>query len=225
MHARFFITILLYTFSVGLALTGLLVDSHAAQQAAPADKTKIKKCQDATGKWHYGDTADETCSQSKIIEMNKRGIETKQVAAPLTGEQIKTKEIEQEEQKKQVQLAAERARKDKILVSTYANEGDLTAMRDRKLAEIDALIRGSQETRTAQQTALARLQAKAKDESGGGKPVPAQTQTSIDKTLAVIAKQETFIQSKHQEREKVTQQFQADLDRYRQLKTKPVEKQ
>mgnify|MGYP001573511684 CR=1 FL=1 len=111
------------------------------------------------------------------------------------------------------------------MVSIYANEGDITAMRDRKLAEIDAQIRGSQATLAAQQGALARLQAKAKDESGGGKPVPEQTQTGIGKAEAVIAKQAAFIQSKLQEQAAIKQQFQADLERYRQIKTKPAEKQ
>ena len=42
MHARFFITVC--TFSMGLALAGLPVNGHAAQQSAPSDKGKIKKC-------------------------------------------------------------------------------------------------------------------------------------------------------------------------------------
>lgn len=222
MHTRSFLT--LCAFSFGLALAGLPALCDAAQQATPAGKAKIKKCQDAAGKWHYGDTADEACRQSKIIEMNKRGVETKEIAAPLTGEQLKTKELEQEEQSKQAQLAAERARKDKILINTYVNEDDLIAMRDRKLAEIDALIRGSQNTLAAQQAGLARLQAKAKDESQGGKPVSASTQTGIDKSLAVIAKQESFIQNKQSEREAITRQYQDDLERFRLLKTKPAEK-
>jgi hypothetical protein len=214
----------LATCSIGLAIAPLPGISHAAQQSAPSDTGKIKKCQDTAGQWHYGDKADEACSQSKIIEINKRGVETKQIAAPLTPEEIQAKEGEKQAQQQKAQADAERARKDKILVSSYANENDLNAMRDRKLGEIDMQIRGSQETLTAQQTSLARLEAKAKDEGSGGKPVSAQTQTGIDKTRAVIAKQEIFIQTKQQEREKVNQQFQADLERFRQLKTRPVEK-
>lgn len=223
MHARLFIA--LRILPIALALMGLPMNGHAAPPSTETDKSKIKKCQDAAGKWHYGDNADDACRESKVIEINKRGIETKQLAAPLTEEERKARDIELEEQQKQAQQAAERARRDKILVSSYVNEGDIIAMRDRKLGEIDAQIRGSQETLTAQQTALARLQAKAKDEGSAGKPVSAQTQSSIDKTQKVIVKQETYIQTKHKEREAVSQQFQADLERFRQLKTKPAEKQ
>lgn len=215
---------LMYGFLIGLTLAGLSVSGHAAQQSTPIDKGTIKKCQDATGKWHYGDTAAAACRESKITEINKRGVETKEVAAPLTEEQIKAKEIEQAEQEKLARLAAEQARKDKLLVNSYANEGELIAMRDRKLAEIDALILGSQETLTAQQAALERLQAKAKEESQSGKPVTVQTQKSLDKTLAVIAKQEAFMHNKRQERVAIAQQYQADLERFRQIKTRPADK-
>ncbi len=216
-------SIILCNVLVGLGLVSATLDT--ADAAPPAAKAKIKKCQDAAGKWHYGDTADEQCSQSKVIEINKRGIETKEIAAPLTEEERKAKELEQAEQEKAAQLAVERKRKDKILLSTYTSEADITAMRDRKLAEIDVQIRGSQATLKNQQDALARLQAKAKAEGGGGKPTSEQTLTAVSKTEATIAKQQAFIQAKQQEQETIKQQFQADLERYRQLKTRPAEKQ
>lgn len=207
---------------VAVGLVGATLNtSVAASPSTAKDKVKIKKCQDAAGRWHYGDTADEECSQSKVIEMNKRGIETKEIAAPLTGEERKAKELEQAEQEKEAQLAAERKRKDKILLGTYASEADITTMRNRKLSEIDVQIRGSQATLKTQQDALTRLQTKAKAEGNQASP---QTQANISKTEATIAKQQTFIQTKQQEQETVKQQFQADLERYRQLKTKPAEK-
>ncbi|MBI5611577.1 MAG: hypothetical protein HY942_00695 [Gammaproteobacteria bacterium] len=210
---------------VGLGFVGAaLTTPVAAAPPTAKDKVKIKKCQDASGKWHYGDTADEECSQSKVIEINKRGIETKEIAAPLTADERQARELEQAEKEKEAALAAERKRKDKILLSTYTSEADITAMRDRKLSEIDVQIRGSQATLKNQQDALARLQAKAKTE-GNGKPGSEPTLASIAKTEAVIAKQQTFIQTKQQEQEVIKQQFQADLERYRQLKTKPAEKQ
>jgi len=221
MRARPFL--ILCQLLVGLGLVGVALNSSAAQQSGPTDKAKIKKCQDAAGKWHYGDTADEACRQSKIIEINKRGVETKQIAAPLTEDERKAKDIEEAEKQKAVQLVAERARQDKILLNTYANEADVTATRDRKLAEVDVQVRGNQETLAAQQTALARLQVKAKEESGGGRAVSEQTKAGIGKTETAIAKQEAFIQSKHHEQAALKQRFQADLDRFRQLKTKPAD--
>jgi len=40
----------------------------------------IKKCR-IRGKWHYGDSADEECARSKVIELDMRGIQRKEIAA------------------------------------------------------------------------------------------------------------------------------------------------
>jgi hypothetical protein len=44
----------------------------------------IKKCKDATGRWHYGDTAAEECAKSKITEMSDEGTTKQVIAAPPT---------------------------------------------------------------------------------------------------------------------------------------------
>ena len=53
-------------------------DAHAAKGAG------IKKCQDETGKWHYGDTAAEGCAKSKVIVITETGTKRKEIAAPPT---------------------------------------------------------------------------------------------------------------------------------------------
>ena len=61
-----------------------------AHAAGPSPK--IKKCQDAAGRWHYGDTADEECSKSKVIEMTDKGIQTREIAAPLSASELRQRE-------------------------------------------------------------------------------------------------------------------------------------
>jgi len=61
----------------------------ATLPAAAAEKSaRIKKCQDSAGKWHYGDSADEECARSKVIELDMRGIQRKEIAAPLTAAEL-----------------------------------------------------------------------------------------------------------------------------------------
>ena len=40
--------------------------------AAPSGASSIKKCQDATGKWHYGDTAADECARSKVTVITEK---------------------------------------------------------------------------------------------------------------------------------------------------------
>jgi len=67
-----------------LLLVSLFVAMLPASAADDKKGPRIKKCQDAAGKWHYGDSADEDCARSKVIELDTRGIQRKEIAAPLT---------------------------------------------------------------------------------------------------------------------------------------------
>ena len=77
------------TLATLIALIATFALLSVAAQAGPATGSKIKKCQDASGHWHYGDNADDMCRQSKIVEINEQGLTTKEIAAPMTAEQLK----------------------------------------------------------------------------------------------------------------------------------------
>ena len=62
----------------------------------PSD-TKIKKCQDAAGKWHYGDEATEECARTGVIELSPEGVKTGVIKAPPTPEEVRQREQQQTE--------------------------------------------------------------------------------------------------------------------------------
>ena len=187
-----------------------------AQAAGPSPK--IKKCQDAGGRWHYGDTADEECSKSKIIEMTNQGIKTKEIAAPLTEQEIKQRERNKTSLEAQKKAEEEQAKNDKRLLSTYGHEDDIGFVRDRKLTDLEAQIQNSKQTLASLQKTLERLRAPATEEQHGGKPVSDQTAKNIASTEAQITKHEKFAQQKELEKETVREQTNKDIERYRLLK-------
>lgn len=192
--------------------------------AAAADKApmRIKKCQDAQGRWHYGDTADEECARSKVIELDTRGIERREIAAPLTEAELKAREQNRAEEEKQKKLAEEQKRHDQQLLASYAIEDDIILTRDRKISEIESQLHASQETLNSLRNSLTRIQAQAADEQRGGKPVSPQTAKTIANNEAQIAKHEASIQNMKKEEDTVRAQFQADLERFREIKNKQV---
>src|SRR4030065_63012 len=127
----------------------LLASVFAATLPASADDKKgsrIKKCQDAAGKWHYGDTADEECARSKVIELDMRGIQRKEIAAPLTDAELKAREQNRERDEQARKQIEEQERRDQQLLATYAIEDDIILTRDRKISDFEAQINASQET-------------------------------------------------------------------------------
>jgi hypothetical protein len=189
-----------------------------AQAAAPEKGGKIKKCQDASGRWHYGDTADDLCRQSKVVEINKQGITTKEIAAPLTAEELRLREKNKASIEAEKKSAAEQARQDKLLLSTYGHEDDISFVRDRKIADTEAQIQASEKTLVALGKTQKRNEAQAADEQHGGKPLPEATAKQIANTEAQIAKHQEYIAAKKQEIEAIRAQAKSDTERYRQLK-------
>jgi hypothetical protein len=205
-------------YSVAILLL-LAVNVGAWSWAADPAGAKIKKCQDAAGKWHYGDTAAAECAKSKVIEITSEGVPVKEVSAPLSEEQLKARELQRATQEEEKKRLEEQQRRDRLLLATYGHEDDIIQTRDRKLAEIEAQIGASNETLTTLRAAFARYQAQAAEESRASGRTSAQTANNLAKTGSQIARQENLIQGKREEQETARRQFQADLERFRELKT------
>ncbi len=195
-------------------LLGLIVTFGVAAPATVVDAaqtgTKIKKCKDADGKWHYGDRAAEECARSKVIELSGQGVRTKVIRAPATDEELQERarrKAEIEEERKRI---AEQERRDTQLLATYGHEDDIKYIRDRKLAQIEATITATTQTLKPLRAALARMQA-------DGKPSK-EVAEQIAQTQAQIARHEAAIAAKRQEQDVIRGQAAADLKRYRELK-------
>lgn len=192
-----------------------------ASAADGAKKPRIKKCQDASGQWHYGDSADEDCARSKVIELDTRGVKRKEVAAPLTEAQLKEREKNRERDEQEKKLAEEQQRRDQQLLATYAIEDDIILTRDRKVSEYEAQINASMETLKSLRASLEKLQKQAADEERKIKTVSPQTAKTIANNEAQIAKHDAYVEKMKKEQDAMRLQYQSDLERYRELKRKP----
>ena len=205
----------------------LLALFAVALPAANADDKKgvrIQKCQDAAGKWHYGDRAGEECARSKVIELDTRGIQRKEIAAPLTEAELKAREQNREQDEKVRTLAEDQQRRDQQLLATYALEEDIILTRDRKISELEVQIRAGQETLVSLRGSLERLKAQAAEEQRTGKPVTPQTTKTLLNNETQIDKHEVRIASLKKEQEAMRTQYESELMRYRELKRKEIPK-
>jgi hypothetical protein len=178
----------------------------------------IKKCKDATGQWHYGDSAAQECAKSKITVMSDEGTTKKVIAAPPTAEELKEREAHQETEAAEQQRATEQARKDSLLLSTYGGEDDIKYIRDRKIAQIETSIKASEETLKNLRAALTRMEAQAADESKGDKATDQSTVKNIEQTKKQIARHEGVIAEKRAEQEALRKQYADEMERYREIK-------
>jgi hypothetical protein len=200
-------------------LVVLLVSAGALAASGEKSTTTIRKCQDAQGRWHFGDFAAEECEHSKVIEMSTQGVKKKEIAAPLTAEQLKQQEEQHAESERERLRAEERKRRDEVLLSSYGTESDIAYVRDRKLAQIEAAIQASEGTLTPLRTVLARMEKQLEEETKrGDQKAIKQTTQSIKQTQEQIARHEATIAAKKAEQIAVRKQYEEELARYRELK-------
>lgn len=203
-----------------LLTLGLLLP-YLGAHAASSSTSSIKKCQDATGKWHYGDTAADECARSEVTVITEKGTTKSVIAAPPTEAELKAREEQRESIEAEQARAAERARKDTLLLSTYGVEDDIIYIRDRKIAQVESSIKASEETLKPLRAALTRMEAQAADEGKDAKTA-ATTAKNIEMTRNQIARHEAAIAAKRQEQEALRKQYTEELERYRELKKKSV---
>lgn len=106
----------------------------AASGSLAAD---IKKCQDADGKWHYGDYADEACAKSVVDELDESGTKVGEDLPPPTAEELAKQEALAKLQASEQNTAEGQRKKDLEVVRIYGSEETIISTRDRKLASID----------------------------------------------------------------------------------------
>ncbi len=187
--------------------------------ADKGDAGKIKKCQDISGKWHYGDFAASECAKSKVDVISEQGVKRNEIAAPLTEAELADRERRKDEIEHAKQDADERAKRDQILRQTYAVEDDIILVRDRKLSQLEGTIKGTEETLKSLRNALARLEAQRQSEKEKeDKKSLAKTEKDIAQTKVQIERHEMLVLKTRQEQEKLRKQYAEELERYRELK-------
>jgi len=185
-----------------------------------ADTTKIFKCKDAQGRWHYGSAAAAECARSAVTVMSGQGTTRKVIDAPPTEAEIKQREARKAEEDREKQDTEAQARQDKILLSTYTSVEELEQARVRKLSEMEKGINSSVETLKSLQRSLERLEAQAGEEKKAGKP-NAKTTKALNQARKQVERHETQIAKRRKEMEDKRKQFDLDLKRYRELKRLP----
>lgn len=177
----------------------------AAGTVAAETGATIKKCQDAEGRWHYGDTAAEECARSGIVELDTRGYKVKEQAPPRSAEEIEAERRARERAAAEEAARRRQALEDARLLETYESEADILRARDERLAYLAAQQKVNGELlKNLRARLVAQQQAGAKD---GDQNVAA--------LKAQIAEYEAHHRKLDEERQAVIGRYEAELARYR----------
>lgn len=195
-----------------LCLAGTL--AHAANKTQSGAVSY--KWVDENGVVHYGDRVPPQYSKQESIILNSQGVEIGHTEAQKTPEQIA------EEQRRAAELLRQKQH-DAFLLTTYTSVEDIEALRDERLDQISGQRRAAELYMEGLHSRLTNLQARAlkfKPYSSNPKAprMPDDLAEDLVRTLNEIRTQKKALAARDAEEKALRAQFQADIERYQELR-------
>ena len=178
---------------------------------------------DEDGQIRYSDRLPAAQVRKKHHQLNTQGVvlnttEAAKSEAELAAEAAAKLKLEKE-QAIQARLDEEQNKKDQVLLLTFSNEKELGLARNDRIEVLDSVIQLISKSIIATQQTLDELQASA-DENylSQGKEVPGGLAQKIEHFTRKKESRSAQLDSKMLEKEKINEQYEIDLARYRLLK-------
>lgn len=201
-----------------LAVTALGVAAlaPAPARAAGSDKAShVYRWTDEKGVVHYGDRVPPQYAQRDTTVLNDQGVEVGHVDAPKSAAEladaarIQTKQLAQKQ-------------RDSFLLTTYTSVKDIEQLRDERLEQLKGQREAAEQYIAGLHERLLALQArvmifKPYNPDPRARRMPDDVAEQIVRTRDEERTQKTALATKDQEETDMRAQFQADIDRYREL--------
>lgn len=116
--------------------------------------------------------------------------------------------------------AAKQAAADRVLLDTFSSEDDLMLARDGQLTNVESLIKVTESHVKKLDRQLDQMIGQAADVEKRGRKVPGNLTKNIENVRGQIDEQQLFIEAKRAEQKSITAKFDADIARFRELRSK-----
>jgi hypothetical protein len=205
-------------------LSVFALDAAVAEQKPRPKKKNNQQSEAVTYAWlddrgvmQYGDRVPPEYAKRELRVLNSQGVEVRRIQAQKTPQQ-------QAEENRREQIAARQAQHDKFLLSTYTSTRDIEQVRDTRLAQLGEQRRSTEAYLVTLDERLAGLQLQAQafrpyNESPDARPMPDRLADDLVRTLNEARSQRKLLGSRRAEEDAVRTQFQADIERYRELRS------
>ena len=202
-----------------LFVTAALYIASGSAVAAP-----LYKWVDENGQVRYSDRLPPTQVRKEHQQLNSQGVVVTTKEAARSEEEIAA---EAEAKRQQELQAAEQAKldelqdkKDQVLLLTFSSEKELTLARDDRIEVLDSVIRLITKSIESTQTKLAELESTAEvNYTSKDKEVPGGLAQKIEHFSRKIENRTDQLLMKIDEKNRINQQYELDLARFRELKS------
>lgn len=193
---------------------------------------KLYKWIDENGQIHYSSRLPANQAKNQHQKLNDQGVVVSTSKAAKTEEELaaeaEAKREEEEQLAKEKERLAEEARlkaiqekKDRVLLMTFSNEGEIIHAREDRIEVIDSVVELINKNIDSTKQKLEELQ-KTADQlyTSQGKEIPGGMAQKIEHFTRKIDNRKAQLAQKETERQKIHEKYDLDMARFRELKSK-----
>lgn len=178
------------------------------------------KWRDAAGNLHYTDSLPDNANVIGYDVVSGQGILVKRVAPDMTPEQKAVAKVAAASERSAQADADRQAREDQQLLAANPTETDLLNTQKQQIEMIELQITSLQTVLQSLERNLTDLLGRAAELERANSAVPAKLSSQIAAVRGKIDQQHGLLDRQQAGKEKTSQGFQAELDRYRGLREK-----
>jgi hypothetical protein len=203
-----------------LLLSAVVLALLAGAAAAQSEKQKkLYRWVDRNGQVHYGDSVPAEYAEQDREVLNRQGVPIGREEGTITPEEAAAKAVAdkaaRDEQKRKL--------RDRVLLQTYQSVQELEILRDNRLDLVDAQLTIQEQSLSnlrAQRAQIERMAARYAPASAtaDAQPLPDEVAADLERSATDIQTQEANLVRRRQERENIRQTFEADIERYKELR-------
>jgi len=192
--------------------------------AAQGWAATLYKWVDEDGKIRYSDRLPPNQSKKEHQQLNSQGVVLSTKDAAKTPEELAVEAEAQrkldEEQHEEARLKSIQVNQDRVLLMTFSNEEEIEHARDSRFQVIDSVIGLIEGSIATTQEKLDRLMRSANQNYvSQGKEIPGGLAQKIEHFERKIEIRNTQLAAKAEEKEKIRQKYDLDLERFQLLKS------
>ena len=197
-----------------------VLSSTPALHAANTPGPPVYRWVDENGVVHYGDHIPPQYAQQEAIVLNHEGVEVGRQAAQKTPAQL-------EQEARQQEQALQQKQRDTFLLTTYTSVKDIEQLRDERLAQLAGQRYAAEQYLVSLNDRLLGIQTRAQtykpySDEARARRMPDDLAAELVHTLNEWRSQREALATREREEQTIRTQFQADIDRYRELRSANV---
>ncbi len=201
--------------TISRSLAFVLVLASGTLAANAAEQATIYTCRDRAGRTITSDRPIVECADRAVRELGPSGVVKREIAAPLTPEQQRLKDIDDRNKRLAADAAREKRRRDSALLAAYSNEAQIENARRRALADAEDSIKISHlhlADLNSEKKALAQ-----EGEFYKNKRMPLLVKRRFDDNEAAITDEQATIKMRQSDVERINQRYDEEIKRFREL--------